>query len=616
MKKNIYLLFLLLPFCSFGQLTVGITTIAGTGIYGYNSDGIAATTATLRKPNSVAVDKWGNVYFVDEYNLRVRKISNTGIISTVAGTGIAGYSGDNGPATLAKIQFATGVAADTVGNVYISDYANQRIRMVNTSGIISTIAGTGTAGYYGDHGPATAAELWQPWGLCFDKLGNLYIADYYNYCVRKIDPSGIITTVAGDNAVGSGNSGDGGPATLATFTAPRAVAVDNAGNLYIADGNVNRVRKVDAATGIINNFAGNAGGTGGTFSGEGVAATAAILYYPTDVAVDDSGYVYISDIYNNRIRVVTPAGIIKTIVGTPTGTGGYNGDNIPASAAEINNPMGVAVDAAGDIFIADYLNNRIRKTNPIHCVPHGGIISGFEYVNSCLPSRFTESLPGGTWSVVGGHTTVNALTGWVHAVTPGTDTLKYTITDTCGVAVATTLVTAISTARYDSMLKVLGKKYICIGYYTQLSDTLTGGTWSVTDTMATITASGQVMGHAVGKDTVIYTFTDSCGVNTIKFPVWVLQKHQCDSANIVGYVPGTESIVSIFPNPAHDALNVNLQDETFTTCTLTTGMGAFISRQPIFNKEFSVEIRNLAPGIYYLFFSGESGIVSRKFVKE
>ncbi len=606
-----------MPICSFGQLTVGISTIAGNGTSGFSGDGLSATSAKINKPNAVAVDKWGNVYFMDEQNLRVRKISTSGIISTVAGTGSSGYSGDNGPATAAKICFATGVAVDTIGNVYIADYSNQRIRKVNTSGIITTFAGTGLAGYAGDNGPATAAELWEPWGICLDKIGNLYIADHYNYCVRKVTPTGIISTVAGNSIMGPGNTGDGGPATSATFTFLRGVAVDGSGNIFIADGGNNRIRKVDAVTGNIANFAGQADGTGGGFGGEGVPATSSsvILYYPSDVAVDDSGYVYMSDVLNNRIRVVTPSGIIKTIVGDATGTGGYNGDNIPSTSAEIYNPMGVAVDAAGDLFIADYRNHRIRKTNPIHCVPHAGTISGFPYVNTCKSSLFTASMSGGVWTTSGGHTTADA-SGHIYAVSPGVDTVKYTVTDTCGAATVTALVTAISNDRYDTMMKIVGKKYICIGYNTQLMDTLAGGVWSMADTNATINAAGQAMGVHAGRDTVIYTYTDSCGTYIVKYPVWVLAKHACDSANIVNNVPGTVSTVNIFPNPAREELTVNMQDENFTSYTLTTSMGALVNRQPIYAREFNVDIRSLAPGIYYIFFTGDGATVSRKFVKE
>ena len=597
----------------FSQITTVITTIAGTGTPAFSGDGAAATLANINKPNSVAVDRWGNVYFMDEENKRVREVSNAGVIKTVAGNGTVGYSGDNGPATAAKICFATGVAVDSSGNVYIADYANQRIRKVNASGVITTFAGNGTAGYTGDGVQATATELWSPWGVCFDKQQNLYIADYYNYCIRKVSPAGIISTVAGSHG-SSGNTGDGGPATLATLNEPRGVAVDNAGNIYIADGANNRVRKVDAATGIISNFAGSEAGTSGTYSGDGGQATAAILYYPTAVAVDDSGYVYITDVYNNRVRAVAPDGIIKTVMGT--GAGGYNMDNIPGTAAEINNPMGVAVDSIGNIYVADYFNSRVRKMSPIHCVPHGGTISGSAYVSSCSPGVFTATIPGGTWSVSGGHTTFTSY-GTVHYVSAGTDSVFYTVVDTCGTVKVATTIQAITTPQYDSMGNIHGKKYICIGYNTDMIDSVTGGTWALVNGKATITSAGVATGVTAGADTVEYTFTDSCGTQTRKYAVWVLAPHPCDSANSVPGIPGQAAgRVSIFPNPASATLSVQLTDDSYNSFILTNNLGQVILRRNITTSSLDLDVHQLPAGIYYLLFSGSGGSEAARFLKD
>jgi RHS repeat-associated protein len=334
-----------------------INTVAGNGTQGYSGDGGAATSAELNYPSRVAVDAAGNIYIADWHNYRVRKVTaSTGDISTVAGNGTGGYSGDGGPATSAELYFPYGVAVDASGDIYIADLGNNRIRKVTVStGDISTVAGNGTGGYSGDGGPATSSELNRPIGVAADDAGNLYIADEGNNRIRKVTAStGDISTVAGNGT--QGYSGDGGAATSAEIYYPEGLAIDSAGNIYIVDDGNNRIRKVTASTGDISTVAGN--GTHG-YSGDGGAATAAELFYPADVAVDSVGNMYIADYDNSRIRKVTASTkIITTVSGN--GTYGYSGDGGVATGAELNLPNGVALDQFGNIYVADTENNRIR----------------------------------------------------------------------------------------------------------------------------------------------------------------------------------------------------------------------------------------------------------------
>jgi trimeric autotransporter adhesin len=338
-----------------------ISTVAGKGKCRFSGDGGLATEAQLSMPDGVAVDSAGNLYITDSYNNRIRKITAAGIISTVAGNGTQGYSGDGGLATEAQLYGPSGVAVDSAGNLYIADHVIDRIRKVTIAGMISTVVGNGTGGFSGDGDLATAARLFLPTGVAVDSADNLYIADTGNNRIRKVTTAGIISTVAGNGTPGS--SGDGGLATAAQLDGPSGVAVDSAGNLYIADqGNVaigdpgsQRIRKVTTA-GIISTVAGN--GTRG-FSGDGGLATAAQLNLPSGVVVDSEGNLYIADQGNSRIRKVTTAGIISTVAGK--GTWGFSGDGGLATAARLFGPNGVAVDSAGNLYIADYLDCRIRK---------------------------------------------------------------------------------------------------------------------------------------------------------------------------------------------------------------------------------------------------------------
>ncbi|WP_026260880.1 NHL repeat-containing protein [Spirosoma luteum] len=338
-----------------------ISTVAGNGTAGYNEDGVAANTTSLNNPAGLAVDGGGNLYIADQSNHRIRKVSTLGIITTVAGNGIGVYSGDGGMATMTSLYSPGGVTIDGTGNVFIADALNHRIRKVATNGIITTVAGNGTVNYGGDGGPATAASLYNPVGVAFDGTGNFYIADQQNQRIRKVATSGVITTVAGNGLFTFG--GDGGVATAANLANPSGVAVDGLGNLYIADALNHRIRKV-ATNGIITTVAGT--GSYG-FSGDGGAATAASLNNPVGVTVDGVGNLYIADALNHRIRKVATNGIITTVAGN--GTNSYSGDGGLATAAGFNYTASVVVDGSGNLYIADQGNHRIRK------VAANGIVS-------------------------------------------------------------------------------------------------------------------------------------------------------------------------------------------------------------------------------------------------
>ena len=334
-----------------------ITTIAGSGVRGFSGDAGPAISARLNYPRGVAVDGKGNVYIADLSNLRIRKVSPSGTITTFAGNGRYGSSGDGGPATSARLYYPYAVAADRQGNVYITDgreddLSHAVVRKVSPRGTITTFAGTGIAGFSGDGGPATAAQLSGPAGVAVDGKGNVYISDGSR--VRKVSPGGTITTIAGTGKAGF--SGDGGPATSAQIS-PLGIAVDGKGSVYIADQNNLRIRKVSPG-GTISTIAGT--GRAGS-SGDGGPATSARLSYPAWVAVDAKGSVYITDEEHSRVRRVSPGGTITTIAGR--GRKGYSGDGGPATSARLYYPAGVAVDGQGNLYIADKYNQRVRKVS-------------------------------------------------------------------------------------------------------------------------------------------------------------------------------------------------------------------------------------------------------------
>ncbi|HEY0758988.1 MAG TPA: FG-GAP-like repeat-containing protein [Acidisarcina sp.] len=341
-----------------------VYSVAGNGSHGYAGDGGAATAATLNGPELTAIDGAGDLYIADGINCVVRKVdARTGIITTVAGSGTPGYNGDNGPATSAEIGVPAGLALDSSGNLYISDNYNGVVRKVAAgTGTITTVAGNPSATALGDNGPATAAMLQFPAGLVLDSSGNLYIATSLR--IRMVNvATGAITTFAGVGYFGS--SGDNGPATAATLEQPVSLAIDHAGNIYLADQNASVIRKIAAGTGIITTVAGV--GSVNTYPppplGDGGPATSAVLNAPMGVAVDVSGNIYIADTRNNQVRKVTASdGNINRLIGAgPFYCTTLSGDGGPAISSGICEPTGVTVDPAGDLYIAEYALNRVRE---------------------------------------------------------------------------------------------------------------------------------------------------------------------------------------------------------------------------------------------------------------
>jgi len=364
-------------------------SVGSTGTCGYNNDNITATSAELCNPSQVSVDNSGNLFIADSSNFRIREVScvtttssagtctastgqTAGKIYTVAGDGTLGYNGDSQPATSATLYYAYGVAVDANGDLFISDYYNDRVREVpcdvstltcippsgDTAKDIYTVAGNGTAAFFGEGIAATDAILNRPTGTASDSSGNIYIADFGNCVVREVNAlTGIISTFAGNDSLGCGYTGDGGPATSAMLDSPYHLAVDGSNNVYIADQYNCAVREVSGGT-----ISTIAGGNGCAYSGDGGAATSAQLYEPAGVAVDNNGNLYIADYDNQVIRKVS-GGIITTFAGNYALSCGFSGDGGPATSAQLCSPNDVAVDAAGNLYIDDYSNLRIRKVD-------------------------------------------------------------------------------------------------------------------------------------------------------------------------------------------------------------------------------------------------------------
>lgn len=406
-----------MPRMAFAQ---SISTCAGNGVAASTGDGSPATAASFNNPSGVYIDTGNNLYVIEYSGCKIRKISSSGVVSTFAGNGVAGFGGDGGPATAASFHFPIDMLSDAAGNIYVTDNVNQRIRKITPSGTISTFAGSGSYGFSGDGGPATAAALRDPSRMTIDGAGNIYFADANNHRIRKITPTGIITTVAGNGAASF--AGDGGPATAASLNTPLGVGFDGVGNMYIADAMNHRIRKVNTA-GEISTYAGSGSSVA---SGDGGPATAAGIDYVNGVTVDGSCNVYFTDWHEQTVRKVNAAGIITRVVGN--GTAGFSGDGAAAILAQLNGPNNLTFDHFYNLYIPEYYNNRVRKVanlgEGMGGCPVNVITSSFSVgdtvlcEDSCITftSTTTGSIDSVKWKVTGAANTVSGSSATVSTI--------------------------------------------------------------------------------------------------------------------------------------------------------------------------------------------------------
>ena len=509
MKRNLFLVFLIL-LCSDNLQAQIISTIAGNGTLGYSGDGAAATVAELKYPYGVALDTQGYLYIGG--GSVIRKVNSAGIISTFAGTGVLGYNGDNILATLAQLTTLRSIAIDKKNNVFFFD--GSRIRKVNTSGIITTVAGNGGPLATGDGGPATAATIGNGLGLCLDDTGNIYI--FAQNRIRKVDTFGIIRTFGG---VGIGGySGDGSRVDTAkvALNSTGVITFDNHHNLYLIDGNV--VRRI-SPLGIITTFAGIQDTLG--FNGDGGPATAARFTHLFGMCIDKCDNVFVADRENERIRVVTTAGIVTTIAGT--GASGYSGDGGPATAATFMEPENLCIDKNSNLYIADNYAFVVRY---IAIDPHAGTIIG------------TDS--------------------------------------------------------------------VCPGKTITLSGTIGGGTWVSSNTGVAIAgiSSGIITGVAGGADTILYIISMGCISDTAKFPITVKTATQC--VNAVSPQPATGRSLQVFPNPNDGSFSVSLlsPNNEVVSVTITDIIGKVVHTfTALPNEQTSVQLP--LPGLYFITAGGQ-----------
>ena len=575
-----------------------ITTFAGSHVNGYTGDGGPATAATMGNPYAVAADGVGNVYIADYFNNAIRRVDPSGIITTIAGTGVAGYNGDNIPATSAQLNGPIGVTLDGHGNIYIADKFNERVRMIDASGVITTIAGTGLHGGwqgngYGNEGPATSANLDFPASVALDCAGNIYIADLGSQTVRRIDPSGNIHLFAG--TYGGGFNGDAIPANTAQLNAPTCVAADCAGNVYIADSWNNRVRMVNAA-GIITTVAGNGAPA---YAGDGTPGGSASLWIPNGITLDACGDLYICDWQNNVVRVLS-GGYITTFAGVNANDWhGYDGDGGAADSAFMYLPASLAIDGIGNIYIADYGNNVIREvsnttiaertfangttqditvcestTTPItsqmgvadamsgktetwtvSMQPAHGTLTGF---NASATSRAGITTPSNvTYTPAAGYTGTDAFTIVMNDGTTAASTtvnVKITPTPNAGAIVGGTDVTNGNTI---ALADPTGDK---------------NGVWSSsTNLIATVDQSGNVTGAGNGIATISYTVTNGCGSKSATTGV------------VIAGAAVTETKALLYPNPNNGSFQYEFMSENAAQYDLTISdvAGRIVYKQSI-----------------------------------
>ena len=575
-------------FCSPAGAQI-ITNYAGNGPTGgvgiFGGDGGPATAAGLFGPEGAAIDSVGNLYFADAINYRIRKINTLGIISTMGGNGSTTYAGDGVPATATGLTPGTGVAVDRLGNVFFVDGV-YRIRKINPIGIISTYAGNGLPGSTGDGGPATAGAA-QANDIAADREGNLFLS--CGTRIRKIDTSGIITTVAGNGTPGF--SGDGFPATSAELNGTYGVVVDKSGSIYINE--VIRIRKVDTA-GIIHTIAGD--GTPG-FAGDGSMASAAEFRSTKGLSVNDAGNLYISDQGNNRIRMITASGRIITIAGNGYGAPsfyGHSGDGGPADSAALGRPIGIACSKNWDIYFADAANNRVRKVAlpaiTVTALPGDTICTGTSVT-------FTASVTNDTsvtyyqWLLNGapvGEGTATYVTDTLHNDDAVSCVLEYMVGDTL-TSFSNNIIMSVNDAG-----TLAGASVVCLGDSIVLTHTAIGGIWGGSNGSASV-AGGVVTGIAPGADTVYYSITNTCGTDTAKLVVTV---NNC-ALTAPARTNGAQTL-RVLPNPNEGSFGFILSsaaDENVQV-VITNMLGQPVKELTIITNKLTTIVLDAPAGVY------------------
>ena len=700
MKKNILVVLILslLIITHYNVDAQRITiTLAGGG--GYNGDGKAGYLTSIGAPNDVCMDAAHNLYFVSNYDHRIRRVSaDKGIVTTVA--------------TATSPQY---MCIDPTGELYFSD--GNSIGKVNPStGAVSVIAGLFSAGYAGDNGLATLAKLNQPQGICIDAAGNIYIADQGNNCIRKVTAAtGVITTIAGTGV--AGYTGDGGPATSATLQSPLAICVNSAGDIFFSDQGSGTfsgeyIRKINATTGVISTIAGNGGGA----SGDGGPAISAGIGNVNGICVDGSADIYINDISCSCRKITMSTGIITTVAGSDA-TDGYNGDGINSILSLLNYPHGLCVDATGNIYIADNHNDRVRKAiqlthtpsfaygkgqyitpcsgyefsiNSLMAItdidagqaetwavinaPINGSLSGFPCtttsggsgnlvsptglsytgnIGSTVPDSFrvrvtdgtfsdtitiyvsavtlthapwpisgpdsvcaesviqlTDSVSSGTWSMSGNNATINA-EGYVTGVSFGIDTVIYSINTTC----TTRITTTIFVKQLPNAGVISGIDSIYVGSTTNLSNTISGGVWSSNDNFIdTISSIGQVYGVSYGANTIVYTVTNGGCDGYAYFVLFVLN----NPTSIDNITPLGINALSVNPNPTASRFIINVCSsfDEHATITITNIVGEKMKEiTGNTNKPIDASL-DVPAGVYLLNATTAHGNVGGKIVIE
>ena len=611
---------LLLLFCSefaFGQV---ITTVAGNGINGFSGDGNPATNASISGILGITLDKYNNIYIADRMNNRIRKVDvATGIINTIAGTGIAGFGGDGGLADTARFNEPGFLAFDSIGNLYISDYSNHRIRKIDTNGFISTYAGTGASGGYGDYVPASSATFISVGGIATDVNGNLYITDISDYKIREIEFStSIIHTVAGTGIAGF--TGDGDLAKTATIDFVHDLTVDRIGNIYLADETNQRIRKITSGTGIINTIV----GTGAfAWTGDSLPATLSPIN-PYSVAVDEFGNVFIADSYNNRIRKMNfLTNILTTIAGN--GTAGFLGDGESADSAEFNNLGHVCFDNCGNLFIVDGDNFRIRKVTIPQPPPTISITASddsFCAGNSVtLMSSYAASLPGTAgyqWIVNGSE--VSGATNSSYNYNPASgDSVRCVLTfaSNCGGAIVSS-----NTVNMTLVSSITPTIALPTGFIYASAGTVITVNAALTDTPISYLINWFNKGvWFAGTTTPWVTYTKTMAIDSIT--AHIAPSGFCYDSAVSGIEVVIDSVLGLqhvmagtgvrfYPNPAHDVLAI-VSGNSMQTIELMNVYGKVVEQLNVSGNNKSINVKELPTGLYFV---QVDGVMAGKFLKE